>query len=239
LVEERIQFLTAQDGKLRTLAEEVARELKDEADRAKKSDVGRYASASDAAYICCFCGREGDLLSQWRGYGSGVAIEVAPECFHPIAGIKNNVGVMRFWPVYYEDDAKNAKIEQILNYWAEQPSPVKNAIATLKFFVPTFKHKSFRQENEWRLIFTPDPSCDVKPKFRTSRGLLVPYFELAGLASQGNGSLARSDPTLKIRSVRIGPGPYQDVNARSARVLLDSHGFQDAPVNLSEIPYRD
>jgi len=151
-------------------------------------------------------------------------------------------GVMRFWPVYYEDERKSSKVEEILEYWANRSASVENAVATLKFFVPTFKHKSFEQENEWRLIFTPHPSCEIKPKFRTSRGLLVPYFELAGLASlPADGSAAPISGTeaLKINSVRIGPGPYQDVNARSARVLLDSHDFREPPVRLSEIPYRD
>jgi len=56
LVQERIEIL-AKDGrsdKLRLLADKVAGALRTEADR---EDVGRQRSASDAAYICCFCSR--------------------------------------------------------------------------------------------------------------------------------------------------------------------------------------
>jgi hypothetical protein len=106
------------------------------------------------------------------------------------------------------------------------------ALATLRFFIPTFKNEKFDEESEWRLIFTPDRSRPFRPKFRTARGLLVPYFELTELAGSAGVDV------IDIKSVRIGPGPFQDVNARSARMLLDSYGFESAPVTLSEIPFR-
>ena len=110
----------------------------------------------------------------------------------------------------------------------------ESAAATLGFFVPTFKNPRFEAEAEWRLIFTPGPTCQIPPKFRTARGLLVPYFELVELVK-----IFANPEQLGIRSVCVGPGPYKDINARSARMLLDNYGFTKAPVNRSEIPYAD
>ena len=124
-----------------------------------------------------------------------------------------------------------------LEFWAAQPCAhadrVESAVATLQFFVPTFKNSSFKEEAEWRLIFTPGARCQVRPRFRTARGLLVPFYELAELVNSFTTPLP-----LGIKSICIGPGPYTDVNANSARMLLDSYGFGDAKVIRSDIPYR-
>jgi hypothetical protein len=191
--------------------------------------------------------KKSDLLSQWRGYaanGGGVAIEIDPANFRPLAGADCPIGLMRFWKVYYQDAEKQQKVEDVLSFWATQPGPpamrAESAAATLKFFVPTFKNPRFAEENEWRLIFTPGPNCKGPPKFRAARGLIVPYFELAELV-KGYVSLqpnVADPPIIGIKSVRVGPGPFQDVNARSARMLLDSYGFTQAKVSLSDIPFR-
>ena len=216
---------------VRTLAKDVAADFEAVAKAAEK--------APDPVYVCCFCEKQ-DLLSQWRGYaanGGGVAIEIEPQAFGYMAGADCPIGVMRFWKVFYKAGRKRDKVRQVLDFWGAQPDPpelrAQSAVATLRFFVPTFKNPRFEEEAEWRLIFTPGPTCRVPPKFRTARGLLVPYFELTELIK----SFA-SPERLGIKRVCIGPGPYKDVNARSARLLLDSYGFPTAEVIRSAIPYR-
>jgi hypothetical protein len=214
---------------VRSLAKDVAAEL--------EADARRAQDSLDTVYVCCFC-ENGDLLSQWRGYAAnagGVAIEIDPQAFSYLAGADNPIGVMRFWKVFYTDDEKRRRVEEVLDFWALQPDPMRaeSAAATLRFFVPTFKNPRFEAEAEWRLIFTPGPTCQIPPKFRTARGLLVPYFELVELVK-----IFANPEQLGIRSVCVGPGPYKDINARSVRMLLDNYGFTKAPVNRSEIPYR-
>jgi hypothetical protein len=193
----------------------------------------------DPVYVCCFCEKQ-DLLSQWRGYGSsggGFAIEIDPAAFSYLAGADCPIGVMRFWKVFYTDVEKRKRARDVITFWAAQPdSPEHRALAaaaTLQFFIPTFKHESFLEEAEWRLIFTPGPTCHVPPKFRTARGLLVPYFELRELVK----TFANPE-RLAIKKVCVGPGAYKEVNGVSAKLLLDSYGFQGAEVILSDVPYR-
>jgi hypothetical protein len=244
----------AEGGKtqeVRLLAKDLGTEMEAEAKRRDNVDAKRKEKAPDAVYVCCFCATKetGDLLSQWRGYaanGGGVAIEIDPQNFRRLAGVDCPIGLMRFWRVYYQNDEKRLKVEDVLNYWAAQPAPpdvrAQSAAATLQFFAPTFKNPMFAEEREWRLIFTPKPNGKVPPKFRPARGLIVPYFELAELVKsyplgpQTPG--VEKPPIIGIKSVRVGPGPYQKVNARSARILLDSYGFNDAEVLLSDIPFR-
>jgi hypothetical protein len=200
----------------------------------------------EAVYVCCFC-ESGDLLSQWRGYaanGGGVAIEIDQLAFANLAGVDNPIGVMRFWKVFYNDDSKQRRVLEVLNFWASQTEPpdvrAELAAATLRFFVPTFKHPRFEAEAEWRLIFTPGSTSEIPPKFRAGRGLLIPYLELSQIAGKVPyaAPLAANAGWFVIKSVCIGPGPYKDVNALSAKRLLDSYGFTKATVSRSEIPFR-
>jgi hypothetical protein len=195
-------------------------------------------------YVCCFC-ENGDLLSQWRGYaanGGGVAIEIDSEAFSCVAGVDNPTGVMSFWKVSYDDNHKRRRVQQVLEFWADQPGPpdlrAESAAATLQFFVPTFKNPSFEAEAEWRLIFSPGPQCPVLPKFRTARGLFMPYLEFSAVTNTFPNPKQAAAGWLVIKSVCIGPGPYKDVNALSADRLLRSYGITGAKVNRSKIPYR-
>ncbi len=198
----------------------------------------------DPVYICCFCEAD-DLLSQWRAYAAnatGVSLEFEPAGFSFITGpdCPPNVGLMRFWKVFYPPDTQRKIIRSAIDYYPKfEPgaAPADWARWTaeaVRFFIPTFKNDDFIEEKEWRLIFTPAPGSPVKPSFRVARGMLVPYYSLNDLARQ----LGRTDQKLPLASVRIGPGPNRHLNATSARMLLDRHGYDDVGVDSSETPYR-
>ena len=81
---------------------------------------------------------------------AGVAIEIDPRNFRRLASVDCPIGLMRFWRVYYQNDEKRVKVEDVLNYWAAQPAPpdvrAQSAAATLQFFAPTFKNPMFAEE---------------------------------------------------------------------------------------------
>lgn len=198
-----------------------------------------HASRNDQVYVCCFCEKD-NLLSQWRGYaedGGGVSIEFDPIGFTAIAGPDCRHGLMRLWKVFYDRDQQRKIVRDCIDYpyWPTSADVDKLpfVVDALQFFMPTFKNGDFREEQERRLIFTPtgvDPAAP-QPKFRTRRGLLVPYFSLKELAGL-------EQFRLPIRELTIGPGLHRALNVESAKMMLNLNGHQDVPVQASTTPYR-
>ncbi len=102
------------------------------------------------------------------------------------------------------------------------------------FINPPFKNKAFEDEQEARLLFRPAPNCSLPPDFRVGRGMLVPYYSLKKLAAA-----VRDDPCRPpISSVWIGPNPNREINREGVRLMLETAGYLDASVFVSEPPYR-
>jgi hypothetical protein len=198
----------------------------------------------DPVYICCFC-ESGDLLSQWRAYAAnatGVSLEFEPAGFNYITGpdCPLDVGLMRFWKVFYVPDTQQKIIRSAINFYpnfepAASPSDWARWTAeAIRFFIPTFKNRDFQEEKEWRLIFTPAPGSAAKPSYRVARRMLVPYYSVSELMHQ----LGRNQQKLPLTGVRIGPSPNKRLNAASVRMLLDRYGYHGVRVDSSETPYR-
>jgi hypothetical protein len=199
------------------------------------------AARNDQVYICCFCEKD-NLLSQRRGYadnGGGISIEFDPSGFYAVAGPDCIHGLMRLWKVFYNDDQQRKIIRDSVNYpyWptANDDAKIPFVVDAIQFFIPTFKSPDFREEQERRLIFTPNPAAVPKPRFRMRRGLLVPYFslrELAGTAGPAAGF------RLPIKGLLIGPSPNRMLNVEGARMLLANHQYTGVSVEASTTPYR-
>jgi hypothetical protein len=198
----------------------------------------------DPVYICCFCETD-NLLSQWRAYAAnatGVSMAFEPAGFSYITGpdCPPNLGLMRFWKVFYLPETQRKIIRSAIDYYPSfEPGAAAGDWArwtaeAIRFFIPTFKNQDFAEEKEWRLIFTPSPVSPAKPSYRVARGMLIPYYRLSELARQ----LGHTDQKLPLTSVRIGPGPNRRLNATSARMLLDRYGYDAVGIDSSETPYR-
>jgi hypothetical protein len=146
---------------------------------------------------------------------------------------------MRLWKVFYDREQQRKIIRDSIDYpyWpvSNEDERIRFVVDALQFFMPTFKNGDFREEQERRLIFTPCPTALPKPRFRTRRGLLVPYFSLQELS----GSLGPSSVcNLPIKGVLIGPGPHRNLNVESCKMLLAKHAYLSVPVQASTTPYR-
>ncbi len=230
--------------------------LTEEADRAAGKDR-RYLNAvkrglveakKHGVFVACFCiGR--DLLSQWRTYGAdgaGVSVGFEPSGFQYIAGpdaapegLPTEIGLLYLWRVFYDTGRQRDIIKECLDLVRTQDisesKKVERTIDALRFFAPTFKDDRFSEEREARLVFSPNPGCNVKPRYRVARGMLVPYYSLQDLAQAVLKSNWRWK--LPLTSVQIGPGPNREPNARAAESLLSQHEYSNK-VTVSKTPYR-
>lgn len=206
-------------------------------------ELARLTSNEDGVYICCFCEKD-NLLSQWRGYGangSGVSLQFAPKEFSEVSGPDNAQGLLRFWKVFYDPATQEDIILQAIKHYSpnEQQNAGQSAVDlarkaadAVRFFIPTFKNPDFEEEDEWRLIFTPAPGTRVRPRFRVSRNMLVPYYSLRELIG------AFALPALPLRQVCIGPSVHKRLNSESVKAMMGEAGYAGTPVIISNTSYR-
>jgi hypothetical protein len=113
-----------------------------------------------------------------------------------------------------------------------QRSPLTQAVLDHGVF---FKHPSFLEEDEWRLVTGPRDYRNDKFRFKTGRSMPIPYYAL---------DIREDDWTGKIQEISIGPCPHPN-SALAAlqglfmhhRVLLKEHSMP--AIHPSVIPYRN
>jgi hypothetical protein len=88
-----------------------------------------------------------------------------------------------------------------------------------------FKHPSFEQEQEWRLVSI---SSAYPPFFRQGKSMIIPYTPLR-ISSVLNGG---------INHVFVGPCPHMELSMRSVRDMFGIKNINVA-VHPSSIPFRD
>lgn len=188
-------------------------------------------------YVACFC-RDNDNLSQWRGYGGKVQ-GVSVTFDRPKLASRFKPEKATFFKVRYSklstasklSDALTSELHDIADLneilgagrKSEQLQDLHGRISAL---LPRFKHLGFQDEKEWRFVIqrtvAPEDLC-----FRVSDNKLVPYIEIGKLEAK-----------LPILSVRIGPGPDQELTAQSVRLFLAAKGYHDVEVSISDVPFR-
>lgn len=195
-------------------------------------------------YLCCFYQKD-NLLSQWRSYGAngtGVSLSFEPQQFSFVTGPDSpHGGMMRLWKVFYDPEQQVRILNSAINFAFEHPPPGKAAVEdiarqaadAIEFFIPTFKNPDFTEEGEWRLIFTPPPECPVKPRFRASRGMLIPYYSLKELS----GSITPNG-RLPITGLCIGPSANKILNEQAVQMLLTQAEYSTVKTSASNTPYR-
>lgn len=183
-------------------------------------------------YVTCFC-ESGDLLSQWRAYGSdhGYAIEVNADALkaavQQIAGYPPENSLMQ---VRYGREAAADVVSTAMRDLSEDtnlghPGVHAHYMALrLTAMLAGVKHPGFQEEREWRIVAAFEYEAAELVKFRSTPMAIVPYVEVPL-------------PKEAFVAIRVGPGQHVDVREAGLRRLLSMVGCE-APVLHSEVPLR-
>jgi hypothetical protein len=197
-------------------------------------------SSEFRVYVTCFC-ESGDLLGQWRAYGSdhgsaiGFNVNVLDEIVDQLVTYPGAKGLDC---VRYGFDAAGEVVGEALSSLARfnlNHPGVKAHYAALEVtsLLALMKHPGFAEEREWRLYagfehyvqVRPDQVTPMEPiTFRATSMAIVPYMEIP-------------IPSASIESIRIGPGNYGGVREAGVNRVLRKIGH-GATVLGSELPLR-
>jgi hypothetical protein len=220
-------------------------------------------------FIACFCEVD-DLLSQWRGYGpsDSVSLEIDIE---KVAHLSHRSMHMR--KVVYNEGLQRTLATEAIATWLRTARELITegwdpddlfrigaswalGQATLDYHL-CFKHPTFSEEREWRLIklvnttseikrMTDDlptekqlspvismyPPEDVDILFRRSAYGFTPYVEVPATDSTGN--------RVPITAIRQGPRSHADIALQSLALYMRSKGYNSdrTQVGKTGVPLR-
>ncbi|WP_330208879.1 DUF2971 domain-containing protein [Pseudomonas sp. Z13] len=197
-----------------------------------------YGLENRPVFICSFS-QASDLLSQWRAYGS-YAIEFTSEA------IPHSLSACVYDDFEKLSQASSVALSSLMTMCSSMlandgylDSDGYDAFSGLVELVATFKHHSFSEEHEVRVIVGHDVEPEVEDglevKFRPRGNMLIPYVEL-------------SAPSKSIRAIHVGPMANQELAFTSLksfvtklnldRFVEDNNYLHEIEVFKSSIPFR-
>jgi len=226
--------------------------IKDESAKEVINDVHeQYSLNNQEVYVASFS-ENGDSLSQWRSYandGDGVAIGFNPKAINIKAQVPttsaNSEHTIGFAKIkYMRDDELRELIKTIIDSHLDD-SGIRDYFGVtegiLRGYTLTCKNPAFKEEAEWRLIYSPLITTHVekmdidvigantKLEFRAGAYGIVPYFRI-------NLSGFTDDKSKLISHVVL--GPKNKTLDGTVNMLLKKHGYTDARVSRSKATYR-
>ncbi|MBD9569018.1 DUF2971 domain-containing protein [Ensifer sp. ENS08] len=205
------------------------------------SDVETLQSAESSVHAICFC-EDNDLLSQWRAYGNATE----GYCLGFESKQLNQIGTLL--KVCYDPVQQKRMIAQTIEAFGRsfdlklsQGAPAGDLIplyapmlqSILSNYAVSFKHPSFHEENEWRIVAVTQRDEDLdRFHFRTVNQRLVPYTKRSFESSEPPA------PRLPLVSVTQGPTLTPQLNAKSLHLFLEKTGYAHVELLGSSSPLR-
>lgn len=231
LPERLIALMESKTGGISDTEREIIRGLK----KALCNPRANYSS------FCASLSANGDLLSQWRGYGSfgnGYAVGLS------LGGGLPHPQIAAYYDVIYGDEGLEELAFDLLDLFVSSFEKWKDIMFdewayTVSVLAKSFKDRSYSEEQESRLVCTY--SCDSNDflqnelplQFRARGSDLIPFIPMSlGLLKDGEA------PRLPIKRIVVGPGVDFDRNYVSINELLKAHSYDDVVVEPSAIPFR-
>jgi hypothetical protein len=211
-------------------------------------------------FLLCLC-EDGDLLSQWRSYATGAAgyslgfeageLNTLVQFSAGEAGLEQPLSCT-LRKVNYDRAQHVSVIRDIVHSVlailkalspgmtaGDAGALIADAIAVTRDhlfeFYPFFKDPGFREENEWRLVFSFGLSTDRTTfwKFRALGTHLVPYLDIRAAVRSGV-KMGR----LPIGRVTVGPVASPGLAEAAIRLFLKRYRYEFTEVVRSVIPLR-
>ena len=194
--------------------------------------------------VCSFS-EAGDILSQWRAYGDGVAkfsIGFSGALLRQVSGQMDSWLV----PCLYREGKQRALVRALLeDVLKENMARVPqddvenegmylprggNLIAYLNRYAPILKHETFSEEREWRIVTRPIMCRNKQFDYRPGRSMLIPYYRIP---------LAGPDVEFAVERIVVGPVPHGDQAVLAVKGLMVKHRLKAAKVLGSDVPFRN
>jgi hypothetical protein len=233
-----LEVLREAKGKAKSRAQV---ELIEEIERAAQSEWAGYPDFYATSFT-----ENGDLLSQWRAYGSsggGYAIGFDAARLGGTSSRRTQPNRILNRVIYDEKSqlrVLRATADRMLELFAnvDPASAVITsararlfaALGEIVGFVFSFKDPAWGEEQEWRAVRSVPVDEQDEVHFRPHGGIPVPYVALA----IGNDTQGR----LPIREIVLGPRPDSGTAARSVELLLANHDYSDVEITTSSVPLR-
>ena len=182
-----------------------------------------------------------DLLSQWRGYcpnNNGYCIVFDAQNLYEAA--RSKFDDTHLVQCVYDETEKATQIRQLLNkFWhkyagleagKKRTALIEELSKEFVLFASYFKHPSFAEEQEHRIVSFLKYSIDNDIKFREGRSSLVPYIQLPASRKL-------------IQKICIGPNPSKALARRALEAFLETtfampSFVSDVDIEFSSTPYR-
>jgi hypothetical protein len=240
---------------LNLLREELKIRANETADEDKKNFL-RMASQRTESYhntnicVASLC-ENGDLLSQWRGYGgnaSGVSLSFESAKFYRLAQQNR----LRLWKCVYEPTQHKSlirefsemllkayciieKTKKVGNWEACQQDLLGYFYASFLRVAPVFKNSHFQEEKEWRLVTNPISSRDKNYHARITNTRCMEYFQLN---FDEIPEVKKQEEYHLIKEVIIGPSRDSSFISGALGVQLRKYGHKISVILPSRIPFR-
>jgi hypothetical protein len=189
-----------------------------------------------APYVFCLTKNE-DQLSQWRAYGSvgsGFAIGFVPGGLESLRFAQGN-GTPYLAKVIYDEEKKQQIADTgllgISRDFQNQGDvdAVKRANRIVHYISSCFKHHSFSEEQEWRLVCGAHSDAANYLSFYERGSMPVPCHTITTI-SQGD--------LLPINKIIVGPHRHSYEAERGVDLLLKSAGYTNVSILRSNTPFR-
>jgi hypothetical protein len=198
-----------------------------------------------------FC-QDGDLLSQWRGYGLGYSIGFRTNVLAKKAAIFD----CRLYRCIYDESTQIKIVDELIDSAMQvaremvahsgqehRSSSVLGCAARFERSVvkygACFKHGTFKEENEWRIITAPVSFTDKNLKFREGVSTIVPHYILRLVDRiDVKGTIINGAWFGIIDRLVIGPSPHPQLSEQSMLGLIMKYFISD-PRDAVRVDYHE